>query len=132
MDKCEFGKRIKLARKKKGLKQYELAEIINKSEATIRKYENGSIEAPWNVIEEIAKALDVSPFDLTIDVEKLRADVKLQGEISKVFGEDGLELLNDFDKLNDKGKVKASEYVSDLITHPKYTTESKSAATDND
>lgn len=131
MDVIEFGKRVKNARKKKKLTQTQLADIIGKKEATIRKYENGSIEAPWNVIEDIATALDVSPFDLTVDVEQLRSDVKLQEEIQQVFGKNGLQLLNDFDTLNNDGKIIANKYVSDLAEHPKYQKEPSSAATDN-
>lgn len=131
MDVIEFGKRVKNARKKKKLTQTQLADIIGKKEATIRKYENGSIEAPWNVIEDIATALDVSPFDLTVDVEQLRSDVKLQEEIQQVFGKNGLQLLNDFDTLNNDGKIIANKYVSDLAEHPKYQKEPSSATTDN-
>ena len=131
MDVIEFGKRVKAARKKKKLTQVQLADIIGKKEATIRKYENGTIEAPTNVIEDIATALDVSPFDLTVDVDQLRSDVKLQDEIEKVFGKKGLQLLNDFDLLNSVGQDKACEYLSDLTLNPKYKKEPSSAATDN-
>ena len=131
MDVIEFGKRVKAARKKKKLTQVQLADIIGKKEATIRKYENGTIEAPWNVIEDIATALDVSPFDLTVDVDQLRSDVKLQDEIEKAFGKKGLQLLNDFDLLNSVGQDKACEYLSDLTLNPKYKKEPSSAATDN-
>lgn len=132
MDVIEFGKRVKAARKKKKLTQVQLADIIGKKEATIRKYENGTIEAPWNVIEDIATALDVSPFDLTVDVDQLRSDVKLLEQIQRVYGKDGLDLLNDFDSLNTDGKTKACEYVSDLtLIYPKNKKEPSSAATDN-
>ena len=131
MDVIEFGKRVKAARKKKKLTQVQLADIIGKKEATIRKYENGTIEAPWNVIEDIATALDVSPFDLTVDVDQLRYDVRLQDEIEKAFGKKGLQLLNDFDLLNSVGQDKACEYLSDLTLNPKYKKEPLSATTDN-
>ena len=123
MDKIEFGKRVKSMRKKKQMTQIQLAKMIGKKETTIRKYENGSIEAPWNVIEEIAGALDVSPFDLTVDIEQLRTDIKLQENIQKAYGAEALSLLNDFDSLNQIGKQKACEYVSDLTEIPKYKTE---------
>ena len=123
MDKIEFGKRVKSMRKKKQMTQIQLAQMIGKKETTIRKYENGSIEAPWNVIEEIACALDVSPFDLTVDIEQLRTDIKLQENIQKAYGAEALSLLNDFDSLNQIGKQKACEYVSDLTEIPKYKTE---------
>ena len=123
MDKIEFGKRVKSMRKKKQMTQIQLAQMIGKKETTIRKYENGSIEAPWNVFEEIAGALDVSPFDLTVDIEQLRTDIKLQENIQKAYGAEALSLLNDFDSLNQIGKQKACEYVSDLTEIPKYKTE---------
>lgn len=131
LDNKEFGQRVRTARKRKKMTQIELANAINKQESTIRKYENGSIKPPWDIIEQIASALDVSPFDLTIDVEQLRTDVKLQEEIQQAFGKDALELLNDFDSLNSEGKVKACDYVSDLTLNPKYKKEPSSAATDN-
>ncbi|MBO5409468.1 MAG: helix-turn-helix transcriptional regulator [Clostridia bacterium] len=132
MDKTVFGKRVKAVRKQMKMTQIELAEAIGKKEATIRKYENGSIEAPWNVIEDIASVLGVSPFDLTVDIEKLRSDVKLIEEIEKAFGSDALAMLNDFDTLNSLGKSKAVQYVADLAIHPKYKKEPSSAATEND
>ena len=120
MDRFEFGRRVKNARKQKNMTQVQFAKAIGKKEVTVRKYENGSIEAPWNVIEEIAKVLEISPFDLTVDTEQLRSDTKLQEEIEKGFGSDALQLLNDCDNLNFDGKVKACEYVSDLTVNPKY------------
>ena len=123
MDKVGFGMRVKTARKERKMTQVQLADAIGKKEATIRKYENGSIEAPWKVIEDIATALDVSPFDLTVNVEQLRSDVKLQEEIQKAFGKDGLQILNDFDSLNDTGKQKALTYVGDLTEIERYKKE---------
>lgn len=123
MDKVGFGMRVKAARKERKMTQVQLADAIGKKEATIRKYENGSIEAPWKVIEDIATALDVSPFDLTVNVEQLRSDVKLQEEIQKAFGKDGLQILNDFDSLNDTGKQKALTYVGDLTEIERYKKE---------
>ena len=123
MDKIEFGKRVKSMRKKKQMTQIQLAQMIGKKETTIRKYENGSIEAPWNVIEEIADALDVSPFDLTVDIEQLRTDIKLQENIQKAYGAEALSLLNEYDSLNQIGKQKACEYVSDLTEISKYKAE---------
>ena len=133
MNRVEFGKQLKKARKAKRMTQPELAERIGKTESSIRKYENGTIEPPWNIIEKMAAILDVSPFDLTADAEQLRSDVKLIESISKVYGSEAPVLLNDFDKLNQTGKKKAREYVSDLADQEKYCTKEKepsSAATD--
>lgn len=59
----EIGKRIKQYRKGK-MTQRELADKIGKTESSIRKYESGLVTIPLNVIEAIATALRVVPFDL--------------------------------------------------------------------
>lgn len=64
-DKMEaVGKRIREARKNKRLTQVEFGKRIGKTESTIRKYENGGILIPSNVMQSIADVLDVSPFSL--------------------------------------------------------------------
>ncbi len=56
------GERIKQLRVKSGLSADDLAERIGKNRATIFRYENGDIESmPLEVLEPIAKALNVSP-----------------------------------------------------------------------
>jgi len=65
MDMKEVGLRIKKFRKSKGMTQKELANIINKGETSITRYEKGDVQIPANVLERIANALDVSYSDLT-------------------------------------------------------------------
>ncbi len=55
------GERIKWARERSGLTQKELGEKSNKSRSSIVQYEQGRIEAPVNVLEDLASVLDVSP-----------------------------------------------------------------------
>ncbi len=88
-----------------------------------------SVNVNSDVLTSIASALDVSPFDLTIDVEKLRSDVKVIEEIQSAYGADALKLLEDYETLNSDGKTKACEYVSDLTLNPKYKKEKPSSAT---
>lgn len=59
----EIGKKIKQYRKGK-MTQQELAVKIGKTESSIRKYEKGLVTIPLGVLEEIASALEVTPFDL--------------------------------------------------------------------
>lgn len=63
---AEIGKRIKQYRKGK-MTQRELADKIGKTESSIRKYENGLVTIPLNVIEAIATALNVHPYELFPD-----------------------------------------------------------------
>lgn len=91
-----------------------------------------SVNVNSDVLTAIATALDVSPFDLTIDIERLQSDVKVIEEIKMAYGSDAVSLLQDFDRLNVYGKAKACEYVSDLTEQPKYNKkEPPSAATEN-
>lgn len=60
-----IGDRIKRLREEKGMTQEELAKYINSTKQTIYKYENSIVmNIPSDKIENIAKALDVSPSDL--------------------------------------------------------------------
>ena len=63
-DKTELGMIIRAARKAAHLSQTELAEILGKTMRTIQKYESGEIEPSIAIINEIAKALKVSPTDI--------------------------------------------------------------------
>ena len=57
----EVGRKIRYYRKKKKLKACELAAAVNKSSASISKYENGQIAIDIVTLYEIADALDVPP-----------------------------------------------------------------------
>lgn len=54
------GMRIKKCRKSKNLTIEQLGRIINKSKATISKYENGSVAIDLDTLNSIANALDVN------------------------------------------------------------------------
>ena len=60
LDCKEIGQRIKMLRKRKGLNQTELAEILGKSLRTIQKYETGEIEVSISTINQLAEILDIT------------------------------------------------------------------------
>lgn len=71
-----IGTRIKEMRKSKKITQKQLAEILNKSESSIQKYESGEVEIPQSVLDEIAKALDTNLLYLFgYDAEKLEDEL---------------------------------------------------------
>ncbi len=84
MPNNKVGKRIKDARKAKGLTQKELAKLLNCSHTTISKYEQGEIEnMPRPRIQKMADILDVSPlmlFDFDEDKSKKPTG---EGELSE-------------------------------------------------
>jgi len=54
-----IGALIKIYRKEKKFTQQQLADLIGKTESSIRKYEKGLIEIPNSVLMQLADALDV-------------------------------------------------------------------------
>lgn len=56
----QIGKRIAECRKKKGLKQVELADMLKKSSRTIQAYESGETDLPISTLAEISRILEVS------------------------------------------------------------------------
>ena len=66
-ENCIIGSRIKLYRKQLRMTQKELGELIGKKEITVRKYENGSIEIPLDVLDKVASALNISIIDIVND-----------------------------------------------------------------
>lgn len=128
-----IGSNIKKILAERKMKISQLSEISGVKINTLYSItKRDSVNVNSDVLTAIASALDVSPFDLTVDVDQLRSDVKLLEQIQRVYGKDGLDLLNDFDSLNTDGKTKACEYVSDLtLIYPKNKKEPSSAATDN-
>jgi transcriptional regulator with XRE-family HTH domain len=69
-----IGENIKKYRKEKKLTQPQLASLINKSESSVRKYENGEVTPSMVILNEIADALDVQLKDLLgLETEYSRA-----------------------------------------------------------
>ena len=75
--KTEFGKRVKYYRKLKKITQFELANIIGKSEDTISNIERGIPSTGIELMYHIAKALDV--------------------EVVQFFDEDSIKTISNFD-----------------------------------
>lgn len=98
------GDRIKARRKELGISADELAKRLGKNRATIYRYESNDIENfPVNVLEPLAKALDVTPaylmgwigdeygdsdflYSLSLDIKSGR--LKAEEDMYKAFGDD--------------------------------------------
>ena len=52
-DYSVIGQRIKTLRKRKGLNQTQLANLLGKSLRTVQKYETGEIEVSIDVVNEL-------------------------------------------------------------------------------
>ena len=120
-----IGERIKKLRKEKGLSVDYIAEKLGKNRATIYRYESSEIEnLPYPILVPLADILGTTPMYLMgCEVE----DIKVTKEEK--------QLLENYNKLNSKGKEKLLDYSDDLTTNIKYMDDSNndiSATKEND
>ena len=69
MDAAEFGKKIMMLRKQKGMTQTKLAEQINVSNKTISRWETGEGFPEISLLKPLAKALGTTVDELLGDEE---------------------------------------------------------------
>lgn len=119
------GDRIKQRRMELGLTVDDLAERINKSRATIYRYENGDIEnMPTTILEPLAKALYTTPADLMgweqVDSHFSGKEApkeiydKFKNNVSKFHGEHK-ELLDIYEKLSSPNQKRVFTYSKNLL-----------------
>lgn len=122
------GERIKNYRIKQGLTQRTLGESCGIAESTIRRYELGSLNPKIETLKKIADALGVPVADLAgwsafdDQYPHLADEVKLL-DLAKKIDENTFQLNELFSQLNDSGKAKAIDALSDLVMIEKYTKE---------
>lgn len=93
-----IGENIRKARKYRELTQKQLAEMIDKKEITVRRYEKGDIIPPISVINDIAESLMISPNDLLPvtedDLKRWDNEITPQIYLSKISTEQLIKELN--------------------------------------
>ena len=119
------GENIKTIRKKKGIKQKDLASDIEMTVRGLQDIEYGKTQPRIGTVLKIAKCLNVSPrtinpdlnWDDYIDTESLSKEVQVWDTLPD-YDEDDIEIFRQLLSLNPDGKQKVLEYIQDLI--PKY------------
>ena len=109
--------------------QAEIGAALNPpvNRAAVNKWETGMIKnIKKHHIQQLATMFGVTPtelmcFDDQIDSSKVSEEVKVIEAVQSLFGKDAVQLLQYFNELNEDGKKKALESISDLVDHPKYT-----------
>lgn len=115
-----IGKRIQNRRIELGLSVDELANKMGKNRATVYRYEGDGIKnMSVGVLEEIAKALELTPADLLTETSELNR-VELR--------RDERDLLRYYNQLNDTGKAKAISVMSDMTEIRKYKEDTASSS----
>ncbi len=98
MNKKELlGKRLRELRKRKGIKQEKLAELINVDPTTISNIENGKNYPSMSNLENLLAVLDCT-FTEAFDFEHKNSKEDLIAQINKRL-EDNPEKIEDFYKI---------------------------------
>lgn len=123
-----FKNRLLQAMELRQIKAAELAKRTGLSKAQISQYTNGIYEAKQAALYKLAVALDVSEawlmgYDVPMErlISQKSAEQTTLIELMQLhFGSDAVELISAFSQLNDQGKQKALDTISDLLQIPKY------------
>lgn len=109
-----IGDRIRIKREEMGLSQDELANKMGyKSRSSINKIENGTNDILQSKVIAFAKILNTSVAYL-MGWEEHNQNNQYKINIKKK------QLIDNYEKLNDKGKEKLIEYSDDLVSSKKY------------
>ncbi len=147
MNNNSIGNRIRIRRKELGLTQQQLADKLNISLMTVRRFETNARQPKLEMIDKIAVALEIEPLKLVYDLDNdplLEAKKILNGNdikekslenstIDKEFTTEeakraliksaiGDDILHKYYRLNSRGKEKANDYITDLTKIDEYTT----------
>lgn len=127
-----MGDIIKKLRLEANMTQEELGQKIGVQKSAIRKYEKGEVEnIKRSTIKTMAELFDVSPCYLMGWEDnynpggKLEKEVSLIEQIQQQYGKDAVQLLTQFNELNELGRTKVLNDISDLTELPKYTEREK-------
>lgn len=105
-----LGKRIKQARISANISQETLAELINKSAPTIRKYENGERNPPLSVVKEISTALNIDLSKLVTEDTNLISNTTKNSNLRDQLN----SLVDSFCVLYNKENTLSSAEIDDL------------------
>ncbi len=113
----EFKDRLRQLRIARGYSQISLAEALGVSKSTIGSYETGDRKPSYDGQAKIAEFFHVSVDYLRGSDEPLMFSPEY---IAMMQDPDMMNLLDQFYQLNDEGKEKVLEYISDLVASGRY------------
>ena len=115
------GERIKNAREKAGLTLEEVGQRVGRPYQSIQAYERGKRNPKIDKLQQIADALGCPLGDLIeYPTGPPPEGIKKEPAPESGLNEDEVYLVGQFRELNDEGKEKVLEYVSDLTDTGKY------------
>ena len=127
-----FRNRFIEAMQIRGMRQVDVAEKSKLDKAQISQYKTGKYEPMQDALYKLASALNVNvawlmghDVPMEIDKKQLEKEVQICELIEQCYGSKANELVKVFIKLNDTGKEKALERISELAELSKYTDKEK-------
>ena len=113
------GDRIRQLRLAHQMTQEELGAKVGVQKAAIYKYENSLVvNLKRSTIEKLAIALDTTPtYLMGMETEDNPSRTATTASLTP----QQLALLASFDQLNEEGKIKAIEYIEDLVLAGRYS-----------
>ena len=127
-----FHNRFLEAMKIRKMRQADIAEKSGLDKAQISQYKNGKHEPMQDALHKLAIALDVNVawlmgHDVPMELDEQQLEKKFVAceLIEKCYGSKAYELVELFIKLNDLGKEKILEQISDMTQLTKYTDKEK-------
>lgn len=123
-----FKNRLLYAMNANGVKAADLSKRTGLSKAQISQYVNGVYEAKQQALYKLAVALNVSEAWLMghdvpmgrLLVSKSQEQTTMFEQVQLYFGSEAVEMMQLFLQLNEQGKKRAIQSVSDLIEIEKY------------
>lgn len=112
-----FSERLKKFRIEKGYTQYRLANALNVSQNAVYNWENGKREPSLDMIDKIARTLNISPQNLLTSgsiESKIEFDTDHEASVY-------LDILANIEKMNINGMEETKRFTSYLVTNSEYT-----------
>lgn len=121
----KVGQRLKFARELRNITLEEAGAKVSVHKSTVLRWENGETEKfKIPTLEALAILYNVNPAWLMgydVPMENNHKDIDVQQKIKDQYGENSINLLNNYSKLNNLGKQKVEETAEDCTTMLKYT-----------
>lgn len=115
------GEIIKRLRKEKKMSQDQLAELLGYSgKSAISKLEKGGFELSQDKLVLAANIFGVSVDSLVNNEVSDTSEKVTMLNVKSLYGQSAVDILDAFNKLNNVGKKKAVEDVTDLTEIEKY------------
>lgn len=115
-----LGEKIKQTRFERGMTQDALASSAGITKASVSNYERNIRIPKHNVLENIARALNVPVSELLIQTPAPQTESETKRQPYDKRSKRLERMINAFDLLNDEAQIKAIERIEELLLIPEY------------